>query len=88
MIAIKNDDGSKIVKESPCMMPIGFHRYALPKKRVSNIDVSELSDDQIKSALNNLGDSKSEMREALETEQDRRNILSQPERSLVRLNRK
>ena len=70
------------------MRPIGFHRYALPKKRVSNIDVSELSDDQIKSALNNLGDSKSEMREALETEQDRRNILSQPERSLVRLNRK
>ena len=70
------------------MMPIGFHRYALPKKRVSNIDVSELSDDQIKSALNNLGDSKSEMREALETEQYRRNILSQPEKGLVRLNRK
>ena len=70
------------------MRPIGFHRYALPKKRASNIDVSELSDDQIKAALNNLGDSKSEMREALETEQDRRNILSQPERSLVRLNRK
>jgi hypothetical protein len=78
----------KLTKEQLCMRPIGFHRYALPKKRTSNIDVSELSDDQIKSALNNLGNSKSEMREALETEQEWRNTLSQAERDLVRLNRK
>jgi hypothetical protein len=70
------------------MAPFEFYRYALSKKRVSNIDVSELTDDQIKSALDNLGDSKSEMREALETEQDRRHILSLAERDLVRLNRK